>query len=118
MSLLSNPYTLGAIALGSLGALAGAFGAGWHFGGNEAEGDLAEYKAKGLEATIVAQKAEIDRGLKGNAELLRRIELLPPITATTREVVYANPSSCRVPAPVHASVLQSVAAANKALTSK
>lgn len=106
------------MALGALAIVTTAFGLGWKFGGAEAEKDLASYKAKGLEATIVAQKAEIDRGLAGNAELLKRIELLPPITKTTREVVYANPSACKLPAPVHDSLLESVAAANKALTTK
>lgn len=115
---MTNPYILGAVALAALGALASAFGAGWHFGGNEAEGDLAEYKAKGLEATVVAQKAEIERGAQANAELLRRIENLPPITQTTREVVHANPSACVVPGPVHRSLSDSVASANQALAAK
>lgn len=64
-----RPYLLlikvGAIVL----VLAIAFGSGWHFGGREAEKDLADFKLETAQANIAAQTAIFDKAWNLRSEV-------------------------------------------------
>lgn len=80
-----RPYLLlikaGAIVL----VLAIAFGSGWHFGGREAERDLADFKLETSQANIAAQAAVFEKawGLRNDVDEAAR-ELADSLAEQTR----------------------------------
>lgn len=99
----------------AVGALCGAFGAGWYVNGQRHENKALRADAGRQDALNKAVEAERERADGYSRQVIALLEATPPVTNTIRETIRENPSSCVRPSPVTDSLHQALSRANQAI---
>ena len=99
----------------AVGALCGAFGAGWYVNGQRHENKALRADAGRQEALAAAVEKERVRADGYSQQVIALLEATPPVTNTIRETIRENPSKCVRPAPVTDSLQSALSRANQAI---